>query len=84
MMKGQSKERVLKQSQGRENNAKRWGKGYQFEAQETSAKGGKNSADKQVRSAGKILLLKRAGKTMQSAKENQCMHITLAKPLFGG
>lgn len=41
MMKGQSKERVLKQSQGRENNAKRWGKGYQFEAQETSAKGGK-------------------------------------------
>lgn len=48
MMKGQSKERVLKQSQGRENNAKRWGKGYQFEAQETSAKGGKNSADKQV------------------------------------
>ena len=39
MMKGQSKERVLKQSQGRENNAKRWGKGYQFEAQETE--GGK-------------------------------------------
>lgn len=40
MMKGQSKERVLKQSQGRENNAKHWGKVYQFEAQETPAKGG--------------------------------------------
>lgn len=46
MMKGQSKERVLKQSQGRENNAKRWGKGYQFEAQETSEKGGKNNAER--------------------------------------